>query len=411
MLSALPQMAGDGRPIMIEKGQNYAIYDLNHSSSKSQHLSSKYLVTMPFGIGDTILYGLTAIDRIVKCYPASKGRIDVLCGADQAEIFKYDPRINKVIIVDVLKLYRKDIWKRMLFRSEKDELLCLVKDRHYEAIFPGNIYFSLFHQRHTDVMRPHLFDIVKDYLALRRLEDAPVTRRVRAIINNYFKIPGRAEQGEEGIPLYLNTELLIQGEQRVNDIKYCLSLPENGKLLLVAPDASHEITRPSTHLLSQAIKNALNKDPSLGVCILPGYTDRNASGHLEEQLALEHKEHIYSFPSEPRPSLLFLAAFIDHAEILVTGDTSIMHLAAAKKTLNETEQSSVSPKNLTKIIALFGGTNPGFFGHRERTKILGRGRREQKKVRPGIGKEGYAPKGRDFFDHISPEDVSQAILN
>jgi ADP-heptose:LPS heptosyltransferase len=396
---------------MIEKGQNYAIYDLNHSNStsKCQHPSSKYLVTIPFGIGDAILYGLTAIDQIVRCFPASKGEIDVLCGANQAELFQYDPRINKVILVDVLQLYRKDTWKRMLFSSEQDELLCLVRDRQYEAIFPGNIYFSLFH--HTHVMRPHLFDIVKDYLALRRLQDAPVTRRVRAIINNYFKTLGGTEHGEEGIPLYLNTELLIQGEQRVNDIKSCLSLPENGKLLLVAPDASHEITRPSTYLLSQGIKNALNDDPSLGVCILPSYTDRNASSNLEEQLALEYKEHIYSFPSEPQPSLLFLAAFIDHAEILITGDTSIMHLAAAKKTINESERSSVSPKNLTKIIALFGGTNPGFFGHSERTKIVGRGRREQKKVRPGIGKEGYDPKGRDFFDHISPGDVSQAILN
>ena len=310
-----------------------------------------------------------------------------------------------------MKLYSKDIWKRMLFSSEKDELLRLVKEKQYEAIFPGNIYFSLFHQRHTDVMRPNLFDIVKDYLALRKLEDAPVTRRVRAIINKYFKTLGSVKQGEEGIPLYLNTELLIQGEQKVNDIKRCLSLPKNGKLLIVAPDASHEITRPSTRLLSQAINNALNTDPSLGVCILPSYTDRNASRNLEEQLALAHKEHIYSFPSEPQPSLLFLAAFIDQADILVTGDTGIMHLAAAKKTINESEPSSVSPKNLTKIIALFGGTNPGLFGHSERTKIVGRGRSEQKKVRPGIGKEGYDPKGRDFFDHIPPRDVSQAILN
>jgi hypothetical protein len=88
-----------------------------------------------------------------------------------------------------------------------------------------------------------------------------------------------------------------------------------------------------------------------------------------------------------------------------------MHLAAARKIVNESEQSTVSPKNGTKIIALFGGTNPGFFGHSERTKIVGRGRSEQKKVRPGIGKEGYDPKERDFFDHISPRDVSQAILN
>jgi hypothetical protein len=287
------------------QGQNYAIYDFNHLRQQRACLPSKYLVTMPWGIGDTILYGLSAIDQIVRCFPGSKERIDVLCGAIQAEMFKYDHRISKVIIVDEMRRYSKDVWKRILFSSEKDELLRLVKDKQYEAIFPGNISFCLFHQRHTDVMRPDLFDIVKDYLALRKLEDAPITRRVKAIINSYFKTLGSVEQEEEGIPLYLNTELLIQGKQRVDDIKRCLSLPKDGKLLIVAPDASHEITRPSTRLLSQGIKNALDNDPSLGVCILPSYTDRNAARNLEEQLALEHKEQIYSFPSEPRPSLLF----------------------------------------------------------------------------------------------------------
>ncbi len=43
--------------------------------------------------------------------------------------------------------------------------------------------------------------------------------------------------------------------------------------------------------------------------------------------------------------------------------------------------------------------------------ILGSGRKEQTAYRPGIIKESYNPKGRDFFDHISPEQLTEAILS
>jgi hypothetical protein len=61
-------------------------------------------------------------------------------------------------------------------------------------------------------------------------------------------------------------------------------------------------------------------------------------------------------------------------------------------------------------IALFGGTSPDFHGYAEHSRILGRGRREQRALRPGIIKEGYQPRGRDLFDHIAPHAVTEAIL-
>ena len=73
-------------------------------------------------------------------------------------------------------------------------------------------------------------------------------------------------------------------------------------------------------------------------------------------------------------------------------------------------QDTVRPGNVTKVIALFGGTNPGLYGYSARTEILGRGRKEQRSVRPGLLKEGYDPKGREYFNHIPPEELQDAIL-
>ena len=86
-----------------------------------------------------------------------------------------------------------------------------------------------------------------------------------------------------------------------------------------------------------------------------------------------------------------------------------MHLAAASKMLAQGEDMHFAPGNQTKFIALFGGTNPGYFGYSKRTIIIGRGRKEQRTFVPGIAKVAYNPKGRNLFDHIAPRQVVDAI--
>jgi len=101
---------------------------------------------------------------------------------------------------------------------------------------------------------------------------------------------------------------------------------------------------------------------------------------------------------------------IDQADIFVTGDTGVMHLASATKRLRQARTIACTPKNSVKIIAIFGGTNPDIWGDSERTTIVGRGRREQRCFSPGFVKEMYNPKGKDLFDHISSKELADSIL-
>lgn len=109
------------------------------------------------------------------------------------------------------------------------------------------------------------------------------------------------------------------------------------------------------------------------------------------------------------PTLLETAAILDQCAICLSGDTGIMHLAAAAKKISPLNDTGYAPTNAVSIIALFSGTSPGFYGYRQRSIILGDGRKEQRSFRPGFSKEAYNPKGRCFFDHITPEEVSEAI--
>ncbi|HEU5228996.1 MAG TPA: glycosyltransferase family 9 protein, partial [Ktedonobacteraceae bacterium] len=114
-------------------------------------------------------------------------------------------------------------------------------------------------------------------------------------------------------------------------------------------------------------------------------------------------------PAEPRAHLLEVVALIDQADIFVTGDTGVMHLAAAEKKLREEDDRRFSPRNAVKIIALFGGTNPAYYGYSKRTTIVGWGRKEQTALRPGFSKESYNLRGRNLFDHISAQQIAQAV--
>jgi hypothetical protein len=115
-------------------------------------------------------------------------------------------------------------------------------------------------------------------------------------------------------------------------------------------------------------------------------------------------------PQDPPLSLLETTALIDRAEIFITGDTGTMHLAVAVKKLRE-DDGGYSPRNSRKVIALFGGTNPGVHGYSKQTIILGRGRKEQSSLVPIVFKEAYDGKIRNFFDHIAPHELTDAIVN
>jgi hypothetical protein len=50
-------------------------------------------------------------------------------------------------------------------------------------------------------------------------------------------------------------------------------------------------------------------------------------------------------------------------------------------------------------------------GYSNQTSILGRGRKEQSALVPGIFKEAYNGKQRNFFDHIVPQQLTDAIIS
>ncbi len=369
---------------------------------------------MPWGIGDAIEVGLSTVDQIAHNDPLGKVAIDLLCNQSQTELLKEDPYIHRIIEIDK-KLFATSeagTWKRGIFLSaEAVKLAEFLHNQHYTAILPFMFAPSFFYLLHLPMMFLHIRESWQVIVRLRALQDLSTQTLIRWIINKHFGRSAQRAELDVPIPLYICPEHVQKARQEIIHIRQqAIFLQEQCTLLMVAPDTASEITRPPTSLLAEGVAGALASNQSLFVAVLPGYTDQYASSNLMHALAPTFPSRIFLMPAEPKLSLLELAAVIDQSDIFVSGDTGVMHLAATMKKIEQTVNPELSPRNTVKIISLFGGTNPALYGYCTRTIILGRGRKEQAKFTPGVAKDLYHPKGKNLFDHIPPQELTDAIL-
>ena len=404
---------------------------------------SRYLITLDVGIGDAVAIGLSAVDQIITNDPAAYGNIDVLCNRLQGEIFAYDPRINNILATNItfFPSLEPATWLKTIFLDhERASMVHLLRERHYKAVFPSIVAPGLYLGLHSHIMLPNILKLMKDLLIQHHPVDGagrmgrrdPIDRHphpvggtgnrgggpslrtfTRQMVNRSFgeKIPDAAFEEEE-VLLYLGPEQVRKAMQTAAMIKQEANVGNaDSRLLVVAPDSASAVTRPPTDLLAAALSKALEECHNLIVCILPSYTDTAASENLRSSLAPHFDRRVFLLPVKPGATLLETAAFLDQADIFVSGDTGVMHLAAATKRLKLGSNAQFRPRNAVKIITLFGGTNPDYYGYRQRATIVGSGRKEQKAFRPGFSKEAYNTRGRNLFDHIAPREVTAAILN
>ena len=375
----------------------------------------RYLITLDRGIGDTVMVGLSAIDQIIHNDPAAYGKIDILCTPLQSQIFEYDPRINRVIQMDKNFSSGPHIteWLRgIILDAEAAQVIHFLQSRCYEAVLPTFVAPGLYLRLLSHLMYPQVFKLAKSLLLRGSPSDIPVRKFIRQMVNKYFCKDIPASELRDDVLLYMDTLQIQRAVTVIEQIKKKSDAgSENARVLLVAADSSSIVTRPPTRLLAPALTDVLRKSHHLIVGILPGYTDTKASKNLELALLPEFAGRVFMLPDESAVTLLEMAALIDQADVFVTGDTGVMHLASATKKVRKAENVAIAPKNSVKIIAIFGGTNPDIWGDSERTLIVGKGRREQRSFSPGYVKEMYNPKGKDLFDHISPQQLTEAIIS
>lgn len=319
----------------------------------------RFLVTLDVGIGDAVAVGLRAVEQIIENDPLATGAIDVLCNDLQAQVFAYDPRINRII--ETNKVFFPGIhmsqWLRgITLDSEAAQVVHFLRQRYYEAVFPSVMAPGLYFRLNAHIMYPRLFEMGRNFLEPRRRVDIHESTIIKHMVNHYFKKTNLGIIQNKNIFLYISSKHVQKAMETMANLKKEAFIKEKySEILVLAPDTASAVTRPPVDLLIATLSRVLVARPNLLVYILPSYTETRRSLHLLEVLGKNYPHRIFLMPSEPRMHLLEVAALIDQADIFVTGDTGVMHLAVAHKTVREEDDTHFVPKNSVKIIALFGG--------------------------------------------------------
>jgi hypothetical protein len=260
-------------------------------------------------------------------------------------------------------------------------------------------------------MYPQLWRLAKNFLFVRERMNIHESTIVKHMVDHYFRAPSCAFAPDNDAFLYIPSRYVHQACRRIENLKREAPVEERGcQVLVIAPDTASAVTRPPLDLLRTALSGVLAARPNFITVILPSYTETTRSLDLWKFLATHYPQRVFLMPSEPKAHLLQTAAFIKQADIFITGDTGVMHLAATHPVVVDEDGLHLAPRSKVKIVALFGGTNPGYYGYKERTTIVGWGRKEQMALRPGFFKESYHLKEPHLFDHVSSQQIIDALL-
>lgn len=369
-----------------------------HAKEKPQARS--YLITIFGGIGDTN-FALATAQQIHHHQPDAK--VTILCNKLQADVLEDDPTISTQIIQNDLFSGSEESHQR------RSEFITEEKTRGYDALFSEGFQMSL--DLRGIASKNPLYREWKKYKFRDILRLKPVFtpqyETARAYVNSFLGKPNTIRDKRAPIDLYISKKHFEEASVIASDLLQLAEIPD-GKLLLVAPDTSGEVTRPPAELLKESIADALTQRNDLVVGIMPSYTSPEASTTLHSALVERFGNRIQLISDSQRWHLLTTTALIDQADTFLVGDTGLMHLAVTRKISSDGKST---PRNNTTVISLWGGTNPQYYGYPQHSVLIGADNPVQQKYRPGINKNDYPGKAEDFFRHIKPDMISQAILD
>ena len=280
------------------------------------------LIIKPGAIGD--LLQLTPVIRALKSrYPQSD--ISLLVGSSAtAELFHYNAHVSETIVFDKTGAHRSlrsllKLWR--LLRGNEYDLVINFQRSNLKTWFLASAAFPcrvlVYHKARS--------------------------RIVHAVVNYLETVAPLGIVASK-----LDPELSLSAEDRTFAEKIIFSLGGAGKpLIALNPGASHPVNRWAADRFA-ALADMLTQNLAARVIIVGGKEDAS----LADEIAA--KTGSKPLNTTGKASLLQLGALLEQCDVLVSGDTGPMHIAAAVG---------------TRVVALFGAadperTGPGGGGHR-----------------------------------------------
>lgn len=336
--------------------------------------AEKILIIRLSSIGDILLSS-----PLIRClrnkFPNSQ--IDFLVRNDYADLVKYNPHISKVIEFDTRGGFNS---LKKLTHQLKQENYNVVLDIHNSLRSRYIRCFSKPQSVHiVDKRTPARFCLVKFKLNLYK-KDVPVAERYLETAKELG-----VENDKKGL------EVFIQDNQQNKIAEKLLQLRSSDIKMIagVAPSAKHNTKKWQAGKYVELLSRLVSEQDAL-ILAFGGIEDKKEIDDIVNKVnQISNKQAALNFAGEL--SLLENAAALDYCNVVITNDTGLMHLAAARK---------------KKVVALFGPTvrEFGFFPYGTENIVI-----ENKTVRcrpcSHIGSKACPKKHFKCMEDISSEKV------
>lgn len=302
--------------------------------NKNKKIINSILLIRLSSMGDIVLTS-ALLRQIRSAY--KNARIDFLLSQQYQEIFKFNPNISNIILYD-----KSDSFSEI--NKKKAELKKTLQNDKYDLIIDLHNNYRSRHFRYglgkkvSKIKKKRLFK-----LCLVHLKKNILNRKL-SIPEQYFhtgNFNNTLSDDGKGLEIFLENE-----EQKTERLK---------KRIAIAPGAFHFTKRWGADKYSELInliKDNITKDNcACEIILLGGKADKNICKEILE------KTNFYPKDFSGESSILRTAELLSTCDLLITNDTGLMHIAAARQ---------------VPTVAIFGSTvtDFGFSPYRVKHKIL-----------------------------------------
>jgi lipopolysaccharide heptosyltransferase II len=336
-------------------------------SSQNQQL--RILIIRLSSMGDIILS--TALVRMLRNkFP--KATIDFLCAKQFSEIFAHNPHLNTVLKYDKDKSSSDIIsWRNEYIKQNgKYDILIDLQNNLRSKIFRGGIYEDSYEIKKNRFRKLGLVFFKRRFGQFKQIPE---------IYMEAFKSLEVKDDGI-GLELWLKNDGNEYPHNRFEKKKY--------RKIAFAPGAHHFTKRWPPEKFVRLIFMVKERYKQTEIVLVGGKADKA----ITDVILAKTDMNVIDCTSSA--SILKTAEVIDECDLLITNDTGVMHIAAARQ---------------VPIIAIFGSTTAdfGFTPFRSQFKIV----EEELACRPctHIGRSDCPKNHFKCMMEIEPERVLQVM--
>lgn len=330
-------------------------------------------------IGDIVL--TSPLLRILrKSFPDSN--IDFLIRKEYSELVKFNPNVNNIIEFDTLEGLRGLYNIANQIKSKRYDL---VLDLHNNWRSNYIKYFSKakFYTINKRVLKRFFLikfkiDLFKEYISV-------VDKYIETI--KFLNV----KNDNNGLDLFYPDNLSVNFHQKFKD----LALENYNLLIGVAPSAKHYTKIWPAQKYIELLSNILQQFNAFVFM----FGSKNEADYINmiTKAVIEHTNKNSILNMAGKLSLLETAAVLDRCNLMITNDTGLMHIAAARK---------------RKVVAIFGSTvrQFGFFPYGTENIVV---ENNNLKCRPctHIGRNRCPEKHFKCMQDITVDKVFNAFKN